>query len=178
MYRMMLVYGAIAGVIAIGIMSIDMSLGVHSLLIGYLVLFAAMSLIFFSIKRYRDDNLGGVIRFSTAAGLGLGIAAVASLVYVIGWEIYLWSTDYSFLGQYFTADIEAKRAAGASAAELARMRSEAAAMVDSYNSNLFVRILYTLAEVLPVGILVALISAALLRNSAFLPARAERGAAS
>lgn len=174
MVRMILVYGVIAGAIAIGVMTIDMMLGVHSLAIGYLVLFAALSLIFISIKRYRDDALGGVIRFGTAAALGLGIAAVASLVYVVGWEIYLWSTDYGFLGHYVAADIEAKRAAGASATELARLQSEGAAMVESYNGNLLVRILYTLAEVLPVGIVVALVSAALLRNSGFLPARADR----
>jgi hypothetical protein len=171
MYRMILIYGVIAGAIAIGIMSIDMVMGVHSLAIGYLVLFVTLSLIFVGIKRYRDDNLGGVIRFWTAALLGLGMAAVASLVYVIGWEIYLRSTDYAFLGQYMAADLESQRAAGVSAAELARLRGEAAATVESYNGSLLVRIAFTLAEILPVGVIVALISAALLRNSAFLPAR-------
>jgi hypothetical protein len=177
MYRMILIYGAIAGAIAIGVMAIDMSLGVHSLLVGYLVLFAAMSLIFVGIKRYRDVALGGVIRFSTAAGLGLGIAAVASLIYVIGWEIYLWSTDYSFFGQYVAADLEAKRAAGVSAAELARIQSEMAPMVEQYNSQPLMRAMFSMIEIFPVGLIVALISAALLRNSAFLPARAERKAA-
>ncbi len=171
MVRTMLVYGVLAGAIAIGVMSIDMALGVHSLLIGYLVLFAASILIFVGIKRYRDVALGGVIRFTTALGLGLGMAVVASLIYVIGWEIYLWSTDYAFLGQYFASEIEAKRAAGASAAELARMRSEMEPMIAQYNSQPLIRFLYTVVEVFPVGLIVTLISAALLRNSAFLPAR-------
>jgi hypothetical protein len=172
---MMLVYGVIAGAIAIGAMSIDMELGVHSLLVGYLILLAALSLIFVGIKRYRDVALGGVIRFTTAVGLGLGIAAVASLVYVIGWEIYLWSTDYSFFGQYVGAEIEAKRAAGASAAELARIQSEMGAMVEQYNSQPLMRFMFTIIEIFPVGLVVTLVSAALLRNSRFLPARSERG---
>jgi hypothetical protein len=94
MYRSMLVYGGLAGAIAIATMTISISAGVESLVVGYLILFAALSLIFVSIKRYRDVALGGVIRFTTAAKLGLGIAAVASIVYVLGWELYLWSTGY------------------------------------------------------------------------------------
>ena len=37
----------------------------------------ALSVIFLGVKRYRDQELGGVIRFGTAFMLGLGIAAVA-----------------------------------------------------------------------------------------------------
>lgn len=171
MGRMILVYGVLAGAIAIGAMSIDMELGVHSLVVGYLILLAALSLIFVGIKRYRDVALGGVIRFSTAVGLGLGIAAVASLVYVVGWELYLWSTDYSFFGEYVASDIEAKRAAGASAAELARIQSEMGPLVEQYNSQPLMRFMFTIIEILPVGLVVTLISAALLRNSGFMPAR-------
>jgi hypothetical protein len=171
MVRTMLVYGVLAGAIAIGAMTINMSTGVHSLAVGYLILFAAMSLIFVSIKRYRDVALGGVIRFTTAAKLGLGIAAVAGIVYVIGWELYLWSTNYSFFDQYIAAETETMRAGGASAAELARMQAEMSAVGVSYNNSLLMRIGFTLAEVLPVGLLVTLVSAALLRNSNFLAAR-------
>ncbi len=45
--------------------------------------------IFLGVKRYRDQELGGVIRFGTAFMLGLGIAVVASLAYVLLWEVYL-----------------------------------------------------------------------------------------
>ncbi|MGZ8998081.1 MAG: DUF4199 domain-containing protein [Allosphingosinicella sp.] len=176
MLRIMLIYGALAGAIAIAVMSLNVSQGVHSLLVGYLVLFAALSLIFVSIKRYRDEALGGVIRFSTAALFGLGVAAVASLVYCLGWELFLWSTDYRFFEEYMAADLEAKRAAGATAAELAQIRAEVAPMIDQYNGQPLFRFAFTLIEILPVGIIVALISAALLRNSDFLPARARRQA--
>ena len=176
MYRNMLVYGGLAGAIAIAAMTIDVSMGVESLLVGYLILFAAMSLIFVSIKRYRDVALGGVIRFATAAKLGLGIAVVAGIVYVVGWELYLWSTGYTFFDHYVAAEIERQRAAGVSAAELARLSGEMAAMSAQYNSQPLLRIGYTLLEILPVGLVVALISAALLRNSGFLPARGRSSA--
>ena len=177
MSRNIFIYGIIAGAIAIAAMTINVSAGVHSLVVGYLVLFAAMSLIFVSIKRYRDVELGGVIRFATAATLGLGIAAVAGIVYVIGWELFLWSTDYSFFNEYVAADIERQRAAGVKAAELAQSSREMAALAEQYNSQPLLRFGFTLVEVLPVGLVVTLISASLLRNSEFLPARARRTAA-
>jgi hypothetical protein len=175
MLRNILVYGFIAGAIAIGLMTIDMVAGIHSLAIGYLILFAALSLIFVSIKRYRDEALGGIIRFGTALKLGLGISLIASFVYVVGWEIYLWSTDYSFLEDYLAADLEARRAAGASAAELAQLRGEMAELAAQYNSQPLLRFAFTLAEILPVGLVVTFLSALLLRNSRFLAARGQPG---
>lgn len=171
MFRNMLVYGGLAGAIAIAAMVANMSTGVHSLLVGYLILFTALSMIFVGIKSYRDRQLGGVIRFSTAFGVGIGIALVASLIYVMVWEIYLAATDYSFMGDYVRAMVEEKRAEGATAAEIARMQSEMTAMGESYNNSLLMRIAFTLLEILPVGLLITLVSAALLRNSRFLAAR-------
>ena len=171
MYRTMLVYGGVAGAVAIAAMLINMSAGVHSLLVGYLILFAALSLIFVAIKTYRDKELGGVIRFSPAFGIGIGITLVASLIYVVVWEIYLAATDYAFFADYTRAMVEEKGAEGAPAAEIARMQAEMTAIGESYNNSLPMRIGFTLLEIVPVGLLVTLASAALLRNSSFLAAR-------
>ena len=61
MFRIMLVYGAIAGVITIALMSLGMWLsdGTGSQLQGYLTMLVVLSLIFVGIKRYRDKALGG-----------------------------------------------------------------------------------------------------------------------
>ena len=171
MLRTMLIFGGIAGAIAIAAMLANLSTGSHSLLVGYLILFTALSLIFVGIKTYRDRQLGGVIRFSTAFAVGIGIALVASVIYVIVWEIYLAATDYSFMDQYVRAMVEEKRAEGASAAEIAAMQAEMGAMGESYNNSLLMRIAFTLLEIMPVGLIVTLVSAALLRNSRFLAAR-------
>ena len=177
MVRILLVFGGLAGAIAIAAMLVNMSTGVHSLVVGYLILFTALSLIFVGIKTYRDRALGGVIRFSTAFGVGIGIALVASVLYVVVWEIYLAATDYVFMDQFAHAMVEEERAKGASAADLARMQSDMAAMAESYNNSLLMRIGFTLLEILPVGLLVTLVSAALLRNSRFLAARGRDPAA-
>ena len=174
MGRFVLIYGILAGVISILLILISFTFGDESscgsIWLGYLIMLAALSLIFAGIKRYRDIELGGVIRFWVATGMGLGIAMVSGIVYAIGWEAYLWLTDYSFFPEYAKATIDAKRAAGASAAEIARLTREMAELGEQYSQPLY-RMAMTLSEILPVGVIVSFISAAFLRNHGFMPYR-------
>ena len=96
---------------------------------------------------------------------------VAGLIYVIGWEIYLASSGWSFMADY-TADMLARmRAEGATPAAIQATEAEMRQMAEMYANPLF-RMPMTFAEIFPVGLLVALVSAALLRNPRLLPARA------
>jgi Protein of unknown function (DUF4199) len=146
----------------------------HSYLAGYLVMLVALSLVFVGVKRYRDHMLGGAIRFAPALGMGVAISAVAGAIYVAGWEITLAVTDYAFIDSYAAAAIEAKRASGASGAEIAAVTAQIAEFAAQY-SNPWFRMAVTFVEIFPVGVLVSLVSAALLRNSRFLPARPAVG---
>jgi hypothetical protein len=119
----------------------------------------------------RDVERGGVIKFLPAFGLGLAIAVCAGIAYACVWEIYLASTGYRFMDEYIAAMLRHRQAEGASAAELARLSAEMAPMRTSYANPLF-RFPMTFLEIFPVGLIVALISAALLRNPRLLPARA------
>ena len=174
MSRFVLIYGLLAGVISISLILVSFvlggELGTGSVWLGYLIMLASLSLIFAGIKRYRDIELGGVIRFWAATGMGLGIAVVSGVVYAIGWEVYLWLTDYSFFPEYTKATIEAKRAAGASAAEIAKLTKEMADLGKQYTQPLY-RMVMTLLEILPVGVVVSFISGALLRKHRFMPYR-------
>lgn len=171
----MWLYGTISGAVIIGSMIGTMSLaGTDSKLaqsewLGYLTMIVALSVIFLGVKRYRDRELGGVIRFGTAFMLGLGIAAVASLAYVVIWEVYLAATDYSFIRDYTQSVLAAREAEGLSGSALQ-------AVVDNMNqlearyANPAFRLPMTFLEIFPVGLLVALVAAAVLRNSKVLPA--------
>ncbi len=177
MLKIALVYGAIAGTIVISVMTAGIIMGGEdgsgagaSQAFGYLVMLIALSMIFIGIKRYRDRDLGGVIKFGPAFGLGLAIAAVAGVFYVAGWEVYLAASDYAFIDKYAAGVIEAKRAAGATAAELEQVQANMDSMVKSYANPLF-RLPITFTEIFPVGLIIALVSAALLRNPKVLPAR-------
>ncbi|MBC7987812.1 MAG: DUF4199 domain-containing protein [Sphingomonadaceae bacterium] len=172
--RYALIYGSLSGLAVLGAILAGLTLSGRdgfftSEWFGYLVMLVALSLIFVGIKRYRDVEQGGVIRFLPAFGLGLGIAAVAGLAYVIAWEVYLAATDYAFMDQYIASIAEARRAEGASEAAIAAEVASWEGMRQNYANPLF-RIPITFAEIFPVGLIVALVSAALLRNPRLLPA--------
>ena len=83
---------------------------------GYLVMLAALSMIFVGVKRFRDVECGGVIRFGRAFAVGLGIALVAAAVYVIGWELYQAASGFDFMADYSASIVESMRSQGASQA--------------------------------------------------------------
>ena len=173
--RYTLIYGAIAGAIAIAIMTATIALdltghGSGAMLVGYLIMLAALSLIFVGVKRYRDVECGGVIRFGRAFLLGLGIAAVASLIYAIGWEVYLAASGRDFMADYSAAILKDMRAEGAAPAAIEATAAEMRDLTESYRNPLF-RFPLTFVEIFPVGLLVSLVSAGLLRNPRLLPAR-------
>ena len=175
MSRIILIFGIAAGLIVAVPMDLLLARAEHgsaatSMFTGYLMMVLALSMVFFGVKRLRDRELGGAIRFVPALLAGLGISAVAGVVYVIGWEITLAVTDFAFIDSYSTAAVEAERAKGASAADIQAVIAQMDEFRRQY-ANPFFRLPMTFIEIFPVGVLISLISAALLRNSRFLPAR-------
>ena len=179
MHRLALAYGLPAGAVPILVIMAGTLLGDGdhsgggSHLFGYLIMLVALSLVFLGVKSHRDGELGGVISFRTGVVVGLAISAVAGVAYMFLWEIYLALTDYSFISDYTAGLVEAKRAAGADEAEIAKLVADMAVMEDRYANPLF-RLPMTFIEIFPVGLIVTIVSALLLRNDRFLPAR--RGA--
>ncbi len=174
MFRNILTYGTIAG-LAVGIPLSAITIGYHgplshSMLLGYTIMLVALSAVFLGIKRYRDVELGGVIGFWRALVLGLGISFVAGLFYVVAWETACAITGMDFASSYAKAMIAQKKAAGVSGAALAKFVAEMNDFKVQYANPLY-RWPMTFAEIFPVGVLVSLISAGLLRFSRFLPAR-------
>ncbi|GJL95016.1 MAG: hypothetical protein DHS20C05_14210 [Hyphococcus sp.] len=177
MIKIALVYGAIAGSIIIGTMIFGFAIAdgdTHTggQLFGYSVMILVLSLIFVGVKRHRDRNLGGVIKFGPALLLGLAISGVAGLFYVIGWETYLSVSDYAFINEYTAGIIEAKREAGVSGAELDKIIEDMEKMKQQYANPIF-RMPVTFLEIFPVGLVVSLVSAALLRNPKVFPPREQ-----
>ena len=176
--RYSIIYGGLAGAIIIAVTLIVFfsgvtGLGHGSMLFGYLVMLVALSMIFVGVKRYRDVECGGVIRFGRAFGLGLGMALMASLIYIVGWEIYLAATGWDFMADYQAQMLRDMQAGGASAQEIAETRETMAVWGERYQSPLW-RVPITFSEIFPVGLLVALVTAAILRNPRVLPAQTPR----
>jgi hypothetical protein len=69
--------------------------------------------------------------------------------------------------------VEAAKARNATPAELQQAIAEAESFARMY-AKPWIRMPITFVEMFPVGVLISLISAALLRNSRFLPARSTQ----
>ena len=104
MLRKILIFGVIAGLI-VGLSSFTITVVFagepppleYGMVIGYTTMLVALSFVFVGIKRHRDLDLGGAIRFWPALGMGLAISFIASLFYVLAWEAALAVT---FKAQY------------------------------------------------------------------------------
>ena len=181
MFNRILNFGLVAGLLAGVPLSIivitmgDQNSMMRGMLVGYTIMLVALSTIFVAVKRYRDVDLGGVVRFWPAFGLGLGISAVAGVIYVIAWESSVAIAHLDFANGYAKMMINEARAKGASGAALDKVIAEMEAFKIQYANPLF-RWPMTFAEIFPVGVLVSLISAALLRNSRFMPMARSGGA--
>ncbi|MEE9427203.1 MAG: DUF4199 domain-containing protein [Paracoccaceae bacterium] len=170
MFKFALKYGIIAGLISISAITIGLVLGgansgASSQLLGYAIMLLALSVIYFAIRRYRDTVLGGVIRFGQAALLGIIISAIAGVAYVAAWEVYLAFSGTEFIDGYIAGTVEKKQAAGLSAAALEAEIEKLNGIKDNY-AKPWIRLPMTFTEIFPVGLLVSLISAAILRTRA------------
>ena len=102
--------------------------------------------------------------------MGLAISFIAAIFYVVAWEASQAITHADFATVYSNAVLEQAKAAGESAAELAKMSAEMAQFKVQY-ANPAWRLPMIFTEIFPVGVLVSLVSALLLRKSNFMPAR-------
>jgi hypothetical protein len=178
MIRLIAYYGIVAGlIVAVPMVWMMMTLTpqtapANGAIYGYLTMIVALTAVFMGIKHYRDKVLGGVIKFGPALLVGLGISAVASVIYCIGWEISLAWSGFDFAQSYSQSIVEAARAKGASPAEVQKVIADGESFVKMYANPLY-RVPITFIEMFPVGVVISLISAALLRNSRLLPARSQ-----
>jgi hypothetical protein len=160
-----LIAGGFAGIwgclMCIGGIQVSMSVGMA---IGYLTMLIGLSMVFLAVKRRRDVDQGGVIRFWPALGLGLAISLIAGLVYALMFEATLAMFGFD---KFVERMMVMSQEGGATAQEIAEMR----AFFDTSYANPVVRVLISIAEMLPVGVLVSLVSAGLLCNPRFMPAR-------
>jgi len=175
MKKIVLIYGIIAGLINLAASYLvfvvlgDAFSHSQNEVMGYLVMIVALSIIFVAIKQYRDKNLGGIIKFKTAFLIGLYISLIAGTIYVANWEVYMQTTGSDdFIEQYQTSMISNMKADGASDVEIRNQMEKNEYYKEMY-SNTFFRILITYSEILPVGLIISLLSAFLLKNPQLAP---------
>ena len=171
MKRTVIIYGLIAGAVVSLFMTTTMLLtakdgavhtGASSMVIGYLGLLIAFTFIFVAIKSYRDKENNGAVSFGKAFGMGLLISLIASTLYVATWAVVYHNFLPDYMDKYCAAMIEQAKAS-LSGAALQEKIDEINKAKEMYATPLGFT-LFTYAEILPVGILVSLVAALVLKR--------------
>jgi hypothetical protein len=170
MKKIVLRYGLVSGAILLALSAVMLPLCMngtidfdHSELIGYSAMVLSFLLVFFGIRSYRDNVAAGSIGFGKAFQVGILITLITCAMYVIAWEIAYFNFFPDFLDQYSAHVLAKMRAAGESEAAIREQTAQMATMAKYYDNLLF-NVAITFMEVFPVGLIVTLVSAAILRR--------------
>jgi hypothetical protein len=171
MKKNVLVFGLISGLVVSTIMACSMiymskhpelEAGTGSMVVGYLSMLIAFSLIFVAVKNFRDKQNAGVISFGKALLMGLLIALIASTMYVITWAFVHHYFMPDFMEKYAAAMIENAKTT-ATPAELQRTVDQMNSYKELYKNPFFFA-MFSYMEIVPVGLLVSLITALILKR--------------
>lgn len=169
MKKTVITYGLIAGTIV----TLMMIYGTYSCykdpnfeaseIFGYAGMFIAFTFVFIGIKNFRDKQNQGYISFGKAFKIGALITLIASTCYVGVWLIEYYCFFPDFMEKFTATSLKHAQEAGATATELAAKSAEMDMYIEWYKNPLLV-ILMTYAEILPIGLVIALISALILKK--------------
>lgn len=131
--------------------------------IGYTTMVLSFLLVFFGIRSYRDNVGNGQITFSKAIAVGISITLISCICYVVTWEILYFNFLHDFMDKYGAHVIEKLKASGASSAAIEAQGQQLKKYKELYENPLF-NAAMTFIEPFPIGLVVTLISAAVLRR--------------
>jgi hypothetical protein len=139
----------------------------RGMILGYAGMVLAFLLVFFGIRSYRENIGGGYISFGRALSVGLLIMLISSACYVAAWEVVYFKVMHEqmhdFIQKYGIHEVEKVRNSGASEQEIQAKLQQMKWMRDHYD-NVFFNSALTFLEPLPPGLILTLISAAILRK--------------
>lgn len=168
MKKTVLTFGLISGVVSATMMlgtllSLDRIGFDKGVIVGYTGIVLSFMLVFFGIRSYRENVGGGTITFGRAVAVGLLITLISCAFYVIFWEVTYYNFMPDFGDKYAAYAIEKAKVAGANAQKIEEIRQQVKdmkAMLDNPLTNAAL----TFTEPFPIGLIITLISAAVLRK--------------
>jgi hypothetical protein len=172
MKKTIITFGLISGVISAGMFLatvpfLDQIGFDRGYVVGYTAIVLSFMLVFFGIKSYRDNQSGGQISFGRGFAVGLGITLISSLFYVATWQILYFvampEKMHAHMDKYVAYAMEKEKASGKSDAEIQKKSEEMAKFMKMYE-NPVINAAFTLLEPFPVGLVITLISAGILRR--------------
>lgn len=146
--------------------------------LGYTIIVLSFLLVFFGVRSYRDNVGNGEITFGKAFTVGISITLITCICYVVTWEILYFNFLHGFMEKYGAYTIEKLKASGASPAAVQAQLQQLQKYKQLYE-NPFFNAAMTFLEPFPVGLVITLVSGAVLRRNAHSqPAQSSLPAAS
>ena len=133
----------------------------RSVVVGYTTIVISMLFVYFGVRSYRDNVLGGRMTFGAAVKAGLLISVISSLCYVAAWLVLFYGFMPDFADKYAAYTVESVRASGGSQAEIDEAIKHAE-QGKRMLANPAINAAVAFIEPFPIGLLVTLISAAVL----------------
>lgn len=166
MKRIVWRYGLIAGAVLSAMMLLTIpfmeNIGMEtSYVIGYTTMVVAFLMVYFGIRAYRDEALGGTIRFGRAFQAGILITLIACVCYVATWEVIYHTMVPDFAEKYSARVLAKAKASGAPQQQLDAQAKEMARFAEMYR-NPVINVAYTFIEPFPVGLVFTLVCAGVL----------------
>ena len=159
-----LISGAISSLMMVATVPFAHRIGFNkALVVGYTTMVLSFLLVSFGIRSYRDNVGNGHITFKKAFAVGICITLISCIFYVVTWEILYFNFMHDFMDNYGADMIERLKASGASAAAVQVQVEHLKKMKEQYENLLF-NSLMTFIEPFPVGLVITIISAGVLRK--------------
>src|ERR1700732_4987358 len=168
MKKTILTFGLISGVISSVIMVATVPFADRigfdkGAIVGYTSIVLSFLLVFFGIRSYRDNEGNWQISFLKAFAVGISITLISCVCYVVTWEILYFNFLPDFMDKYGAHVIEKAKASGASAAVVQAQVEKVKKYKEMY-ANPLLNAAMTFIEPFPIGLVITLISAAVLRR--------------
>ena len=135
----------------------------RGLIVGYTAIVISFLFVYFGIRSYRDNVLGGRISFGRGLAVGLLITLISCACYVAAWQILYRNFMPDFMDKFNAQMLNELKSSGASEAEV-QVAAQEGEKFKILLANPLINIAFTLIEPLPVGLLITFISAAVLRR--------------
>tara|TARA_B100000780_G_C21082159_1_gene435835 strand:+ start:996 stop:1520 length:525 start_codon:yes stop_codon:yes gene_type:complete len=169
MFKHALQYGILAGLLNVisfflsgSSMNEDGNMHISEM-IGYTVMVLSFVIMGIGVWKYKTNFLGGQMSFMDGLKVSLLITGIISVVYTAGWMFYYYNFNPDFVDNYIAELLSRYQEQGLSEQELAVKEEELEQFAVQYKKP-WVMIAMTFFEILPVGFLLSLATAFVLKS--------------
>jgi len=159
-----LISGALCSLMMVATVPFEDKIGFdRGYVLGYTIIVLSFLLVFFGIRSYRDNVGSGQITFTKGFAVGIAITLITCIFYVVTWEALYFTVLHDFMDKYGAYMVEKLKASGASAAAVQAQVQQLRKYKELYE-NPFFNAAMTFIEPFPVGLVITLMSAAVLKR--------------